>query len=100
MPERSFRVGRSSAGLGLFATKPIKQGAFIVATTSSGPAAKAGMKANDIVVSFNGSKIKSMDDLVVAIRETKVGDRATLVVVRGGHNLTLHAVGANYSPDG
>jgi len=27
---RPFRVGRSKAGLGLFATKPIKKGAFII----------------------------------------------------------------------
>ena len=31
MSVRSFRVGRSAAGLGLFATKPFKKGAFIVA---------------------------------------------------------------------
>ncbi len=30
MPSRSFRVGRSSAGLGLFATKPIAKAAAIV----------------------------------------------------------------------
>jgi hypothetical protein len=31
VPKTPFRVGRATAGLGLFATKPIKQGAFIVA---------------------------------------------------------------------
>ena len=29
-PRRPFRIGRSKAGLGLFATKPIKKGAFII----------------------------------------------------------------------
>jgi uncharacterized protein len=29
MPSRSYRIGRSMTGLGLFATKPIKQGAYI-----------------------------------------------------------------------
>jgi hypothetical protein len=33
VPKRSFRVGRSRAGLGLFATKKIKKGAFVVAYT-------------------------------------------------------------------
>jgi SET domain-containing protein len=32
-PSRPFRIGRASAGLGLFATAPIKRGAFIVAYT-------------------------------------------------------------------
>jgi hypothetical protein len=31
VPKRPFRVGRSDTGLGLFATEPIKKGAFIVA---------------------------------------------------------------------
>ncbi len=30
MSRRSFRIGRAKTGLGLFATKPIKKGAFIV----------------------------------------------------------------------
>ena len=30
MSRRPFRIGRSKTGLGLFATKPIKKGAFIV----------------------------------------------------------------------
>ena len=29
MPSRSYRIGRSVTGLGLFATKPIKRGAYI-----------------------------------------------------------------------
>src|SRR5271170_1227856 len=29
MPSRSFRIGRSGTGLGLFATKPIKRAAYI-----------------------------------------------------------------------
>ena len=35
MPSRSFRTGRSATGLGLFATKPIKRGAYIA--TYRGP---------------------------------------------------------------
>jgi len=31
MPSRSFRIGRSVTGLGLFATKPIRRGAYIAA---------------------------------------------------------------------
>jgi SET domain-containing protein len=32
-PRRPFRIGRSKTGLGLFATKPIKKGTFIVRYT-------------------------------------------------------------------
>jgi S1-C subfamily serine protease len=73
----------------------VSQGAFIVAVTQGGPAEQGGMKANDVVVSFNGQKISSMDDLVVAIRERQVGDHVTLGVIRGGQHLTLHVVVGN-----
>jgi S1-C subfamily serine protease len=74
------------------------EGAFIVAVTKGGPADQAGMKANDVVVSFNGQKIKSMDDLVVAIREQQVGDHVNVGVLRGGKRLTLNVVVGNKPP--
>jgi serine protease Do len=74
------------------------EGAFIVAVTKGGPADQAGMKANDVVVSFNGHKIKSMDDLVVAIREQQVGDHVNVGVLRGGKHLTLNVVVGNKPP--
>jgi S1-C subfamily serine protease len=73
----------------------VSQGAFIVAVTKGGPADRAGMKANDVVVSFNGHPITSMDDLVVAIREQQVGDHVTIGVIRGGKRLTLNLVIGN-----
>jgi len=74
------------------------QGAFIVAVTKGGPADQGGMRANDVVVSFNGSKITSMDDLVVAIREHQVGDHVKLGIIRGGKQQTLTVVIGNKPP--
>ena len=39
-----------------------------------GPAAKAGIKAGDVIVEFDGRKVTDPDDLVVAIRAKSVGD--------------------------
>jgi putative serine protease PepD len=61
-----------------------EQGAFIREVVNGGPADKAGLRANDIVVEFNGQPIESMDDLVVAIREHKVGEAVRLGIVRDG----------------
>ncbi len=70
----------------------VSEGAFIIDVTPGGPAAKAGMQKNDVVVEFDGKKIKSMDELVVAIREHKVGDKVTLKLVRNRRNTTVTAV--------
>lgn len=54
------------------------------------PAAKAGMKNGDKIVSFNGVPTKDWKTLSGLIRES-AGKEATIVVDRGGHEQTLHA---------
>ncbi len=69
----------------------VEQGAFIREVVSGGPAERAGLRPNDVVTSFAGEGIESMDDLVVAIREHRVGEQVELVVVRDGQRVTLQA---------
>jgi putative serine protease PepD len=52
--------------------------------TANGPAAKAGLKAGDIIVALNGKPVTNPDALVVGIRALDVGDKVTLTVRRGG----------------
>lgn len=76
----------------------VEQGAFVVEVVAGGPADKAGFRPDDVVVSFEGERIDSMDELIVAIRNRKVGDTVSLVVVRGGERITLRAMLAD-KPD-
>ena len=69
----------------------VEQGAFIREVLSGGPAEKAGIRPNDIVVSFAGEAIESMDDLVVAIRQHRVDEQVEIVVFRDGERLNLQA---------
>ena len=69
-----------------------EQGAFIQDVVSGGPAEQAGIQARDVIVSFGGEKIDSMDELIVAIRSHEVGERVAVGVVRGGRSLTVQAV--------
>jgi S1-C subfamily serine protease len=69
----------------------VEKGAFIREVIPSGPADKAGIRPSDIVASFAGEAIETMDDLVVAIRQHRVGERVEMVVVRDGRRLTLSA---------
>lgn len=56
------------------------------------PAAKAGLKAGDVVTKFDGQKIATFDDLKNQILKKKPGDEVTLEVVRAKETITLKAV--------
>ena len=48
-----------------------------------GPAAKAGLKAGDIILEIDGKAVANSDELIVAIRSHNVGDRVTVKFQRG-----------------
>jgi putative serine protease PepD len=57
--------------------------------TPGGPAERAGIKAGDVIVTFEGQRIRTPDQLIVSIRSRAVGDTVTLTVTRGGQQLDL-----------
>ena len=58
----------------------------------NGPAAKAGLKPGDVIVSLNGRPVTNPDALVVGIRALDVGDTVTLKVDRSGRALDVKMV--------
>lgn len=67
----------------------VSEGALVAEVVPEGPAGKAGLKPQDVIVSFDGEKITSMDELIVAIRQHKVGDAVKVEIVRGGQRSTV-----------
>ncbi|MBC9821799.1 S1C family serine protease [Terrabacter sp. MAHUQ-38] len=59
------------------------------AVTAGGPAAKAGVKPGDVIVAFEGKRIRTPDQLIVSIRARAVGDTVSLRVERDGQQLDL-----------
>ena len=57
-----------------------------VAITPGGPAAKAGLRAGDVIIEFDGSEVENSDELIVMIRSKNVGDKIKIKYKRG--NLT------------
>jgi len=51
------------------------------------PAAKAGLKAGDILIEFDGKEIGNLYDFTYALRSHKVGDNVTVKVLRGGQTV-------------
>jgi aminopeptidase YwaD len=55
------------------------------------PAEKAGLRAGDIVVRFAGTAIRNLDDLSLALRSKRPGDRVEFVYLRDGAELKAGA---------
>jgi serine protease Do len=69
-----------------------EQGALVAAVTPDSPAAKAGVKQGDIVLSFAGKRIVEPRDLSLAVATAPVGKEAALTVWRDGKELEFHTV--------
>ncbi|OYY11937.1 MAG: serine protease, partial [Rhizobiales bacterium 35-68-8] len=65
------------------------RGALVGGVSDNGPAAKAGIKAGDVVVRFDGTDVKEMRDLPRVVADTPVGREADVVVIRKGKEETL-----------
>jgi serine protease Do len=64
-------------------------GAAVTEVRSEGPAAKAGLKAGDIVVRFDGETVRSAKHLSRLVDETPDGREVEATVVRNGQQVTL-----------
>ncbi|TSJ60405.1 Do family serine endopeptidase [Starkeya sp. 3C] len=67
------------------------RGALVGSVTEEGPAAKGGLKAGDVVVTFDGKEVKDMRGLPIIVADTPVDKQVEVVVIRKGeeHKLKL-----------
>ena len=66
-----------------------KTGAFIGGVSEGSPADKGGMKSGDIVLEFDGQKIKTMRNLPKVVANTKPNKKVTIKVWREKKLVTL-----------
>jgi S1-C subfamily serine protease len=52
------------------------------------PAGKAGFKAGDVMVEFDGKKIDNLYDFTYALRAHKPGDKVMVIAMRGERRIT------------
>ncbi|MFA5890453.1 MAG: trypsin-like peptidase domain-containing protein [Actinomycetota bacterium] len=78
------------AFLGITGTNlPDGDGALVQGVQSGGPAAKAGIQANDIIVSIDGTPVNSMDALIAQVIQKSVGDTVAVGLLRDGKRQTV-----------
>ncbi len=83
---------------------PVNQGALVTNVVTDGPADQAGIQLgtttievegaaliidSDIVTAFNGETIRSSDDLIAHINDSRVGDTVNLTIIRGDKEQTI-----------
>jgi membrane-associated protease RseP (regulator of RpoE activity) len=66
----------------------VTSGALINNVREDSPAARAGLKAGDVIVEVDGKAVKGEWDLIRAIGEKKDGD-VSLTIVRAGERQTI-----------
>ncbi len=67
----------------------LEHGVIVDSVTKDGPADKAGVKIDDVVVAVNRKPIKTGDDLVAVVADTPVGQTLTVTVDRAGKKIDL-----------
>ena len=92
---KSGRVTRGSIGITwnknskpeLLKALGTNQGVLIEEIQKGGPADKAGIKRDDIVVALNGKPVKDGEDLVGRVSEAPINSQATITVDRNGKRM-------------
>jgi S1-C subfamily serine protease len=75
---------------------PVQSGLVVYMTQAGGSADRAGIKGitsdgslGDIILSADGTKLDSLDDLYHLLDKKQIGDTISLEVYRGGRTLTV-----------
>lgn len=67
----------------------VDHGVIVGEVKKGGPADKAGIKADDIILGINGQAIKNGDDLVARVADIPVGTLTSLTVDRDGKKMEM-----------
>jgi putative serine protease PepD len=84
--ERGERIVRPYLGV---STAADARGALVREVTSGSPAARAGVQTGDVIVSIDGDRVRTPDDVAAAIQDRRPGDGLEVRVLRGGDEQAL-----------
>ena len=73
------------------------QGALIASVSEDSPAARAGFKPGDVIVTFDGKAVEGPRTLPAIVANTPVGRAVPVVVLRDGKRQTLQVTVGNLS---
>jgi serine protease Do len=68
-----------------------KDGVLVTAVTDGGPAARAGLKAGDVITKVNDAPVRSREDLLHQLRDVKDDGQVSIGIVRDKKEMTVSA---------
>jgi serine protease Do len=90
--DRDFQTGMSirpiDANIARYLGLPTTDGAVIVELAPRSAAQSAGLEVGDVIVELNGRPVRSDEDVVLVINDSRVGDELTMKIVRKGETLS------------
>lgn len=66
-------------------------GLLVTSVVDDSPAARAGLKAGDVITSVNGDRVRARDDLIHGLRDARDGEEVTVGIVRDKKETTVKA---------
>ena len=97
---RAIRLDGRGSQIGVLVSDPdapATAGVRIDGVDEDSPAAKAGVKEGDVVVEFDGERVRSARQLTRLVQETPDGRTVKMTVTRGGARQTLDITPASSS---
>lgn len=67
----------------------VMSGAAVADVQPGGPAAKAGIVENDVIVKIGDREVTNPDELVVAVQQHKIGDTVNVQLIRDGRQVDV-----------
>src|SRR5215831_1552067 len=100
---RDGRISRSFIGLAgqdvplprrivRFYNLPFESGILVVSFEKDSPARRGGVLEGDIIIGFDDRPVNGIDDLHKLLTEERIGQRSSLVVIRGTQKLSIVVV--------
>ena len=68
---------------------PDAKGAHVNTVAPGGPAAAAGIRKDDVIVSLDGKPVDSMNGLIESLLQKNVGDKVVVGLIRSGAHLNV-----------
>lgn len=82
-------IGQVTPDIAASLNLPAAKGALVNSVTDGSPAAKAGLKEGDIIMSFGDKAVDHVQDLTRAVADTKAGTTRDMKIIRDGRQQTV-----------
>jgi S1-C subfamily serine protease len=80
---------------------PGAKGAHVNTVSPGGPAARAGLRPDDVIVALDGKPVDSMNGLIEILLQKNVGDKVVVNLLRSGSRLSISVtLAARPAPQG